>query len=398
MTVTDAPAPTADAEPEAPSTDLATQPEGHTALAELAAGTGLDTIPGREELAGLAAMAVTLAAANAVPDALRNKPNDVFLVLLTGRELGMGPAAAVRTLYVVNGKVTLPPKARAAAVRQRGLGRVWPHSTGCQCGLEVPYNDGTAATWHTTKADEGHQVTYSFTFTMADAARAPEKAGSKATLADKYTTMGYPQRMLSWRALGYLLDDHYPEVGTGLYSADEMGAMVDEDGHVVIDLASTDPLGGMHTPRGHAGATPPPPPPEADPEAIADLQARIDALPTDARPALIELWMAQRDGAEPMAALAHLPQRQLARARGMVSSVEARAKRGEWGPWPVPVPVPPADNTQGKVLTEAEDAEYVAEAERGYDVTELAKKPKAGVEDGAARERERVDEAKEGSR
>lgn len=339
MTMTDAPTtdtPTTDPDPE-PSTELATPDpaaEAEAHLATLAAGAGLDTIPGREELAGLAAMAVTLAAAHALPDALRGKPNDVFLVLLTGRELGLAPAAALRSLYVVHGSVTLPPKVRAALVRQRGLGRLWPD----------PANNATSATWHTTKADEDHQVTYSFTFTMDDAARVPEGRG-KGTLADKYATMGYPQRMLSWRALGYLLDDHYSEVGTGLYSPDEMGAMVDDDGHAVIDVGHTDPLEGMNAPRGHGPAQSDPKAEPADEADQAELRRRITALPSDeARAVLLELWSADRDGAEPLPYISHLQRRHLVRAKAMVASIEARAKKGEWGEW-----APPADPATGEV-------------------------------------------------
>lgn len=339
MTVTDTPT-TEATEPEPPAdpppgSDAAAMPDGHAALAELAAGGGLDVHPGVAELRGLAAMAVTLAAAHALPATLQGKPNDVFLVLLTGRELGLAPAASLRSLYVVNGLVTLPPKVRKGLVTRRGLGRVWPHTHGCACGMDVAYNTTDIATWHATKTDEGHQQVYSFTFTRADAERAPEsnRAGA-GNLWDKYTKQGYPQRLMSWRALGYLLDDVFSEVGVGLYAPDEVGAYVDEEGSPVIDVASTDPFPGHAAPRGHAGSVPPPPPPPADPEAIADLRQRVDALPAEGKAALIALWTAPREGVEPMVPVDHLPQRQLPRARGMVSSIEARAKRGEWGPWP----------------------------------------------------------------
>jgi hypothetical protein len=360
---TDAPAeptpPTA--EPAEPGTGLA--PAADT-LHDLA--HGLDLMPAVAELQGLAALAVTLAAANAIPADLRGRPNDVFLVLLTGRELGLAPTAALRNLYIVNGKVTLPPKVRKAMVTKRGLGRVWPHAGPrriptdpgeperwrlCPCGSDDPDNDAERATWHATRADEDHQVTYTFSFGKADALRAssnPKNDRSDTNnLWHKYEAQGYPQRMVSWRALGYLLDDVFSEVGTGLYAPDEVGAMADEEGNAIIDVTTTDPFPGHAAPRGH-NAPPPPPPAMASDDERADLARRIANLPPEAKQALHGLWT-NSDGVEPVAALAVLPQRQLARAKAMVRSVEGRAKKGEWGTW-----APPADPETGEVPTSAQ--------------------------------------------
>ncbi len=365
MTTTEpAPEATVEPAPPEPTTDLAI-PTPADELAALAAGAGLPAVPGWQEMQGLAAMAVTLSAASCVPVALRGRPNDVFLVLLTARELGIAPTAALRTAYVVNGLVTLAPKLRAAMVRQKGLGRIWPDKG----------NDREGATWHATRTDEGHAEVYSFTFTMEDARQVKEKSG---TLADKYTTMGYPQRMVSWRALGYLLDDVFPEVGTGLYSADEVGATTDDEGHPVIDVRSTDPLPGTDAPRGHAGSTPPPPEPEADDETKDDLKARIARLPDEAKAALLEMWTTPRDGVEPVHPLSRLPKRQAGRAKAMVASIEARAERGEWGEMPAesaqepnPAPIPPETPDEPQTTPDdvpaPEDAAATAELVRAHD-------------------------------
>lgn len=276
--------------------------------------------PSWKEMQGLAAMAVTLSAAHAVPEALRQRPNDVFLVLLTARELGIAPTTALRTAYVVNGAVTLAPKLRAAMVRQRKLGKLWPDTE----------NDRESATWHATRADEQHERVYSFTFTMDDARGVPDK---NATLADKNNWKAYPQRMLSWRALGYLLDDVFPEVGTGIYSPDELGAVTDEEGTPVIDIASTDPLPGTKAPRGHKPPLEEAQPP-ANPDELAQLRAVIEDLPDDARGELLDLWTKPRDGAGNLPPLAKLEQRHMARARAMVESISKRVDKGEWGGWP----------------------------------------------------------------
>jgi hypothetical protein len=292
-----------------------------------------EVIPSWKEMQGLAAMAVTLAAANAVPQALRGRPNDVFLVLLTARELGVAPTAALRTCYVVNGTVTLAPKLRAAMVRQQHLGRIWPD----------PGNNRTTATWHATRADEDHAQVYSFTFTLEDAQAVPEKVNQKmATMADKDNWKAYPQRMLSWRALGYLLDDIFPEVGTGLYSADEVGSTTDDEGNPVIRVDATDPLPGTAAPRGHHGSTPPPPNPADDPldgevaHGLAERIARLAQVP-EAKAALVALWTQPREGSDPLPHFADLRRRHKARAEAMILSVEARLQKGEWGEPPEPV-------------------------------------------------------------
>lgn len=306
----------------------------------LVPGLDIPIIPGRAEMQDLVALAVTLAAADAVPVALRNKPNDVFLVLLTARDLGVALTTAMREFHVIEGKVTVSPKVKLAMVRERGRRegwRVWPD----------PNNDHEQATWHGTREDTPG-VTWSSTFTIHDARRVsvPKWEGSgqgrrkvgDATLADKDNWENYPQRMLSWRAVGYLMDDAYGEVGTGLYSPDELGAMTDDEGNI-LDISIADPLEGTKAPRGHGPKPPDPgdqPLAEADPDTYADLRRRIDALTAsgdEVKAALLELWTKH----DPEAGITALPQfdrlqvRHRLKAKAQVESIEGRMKRAEWG-------------------------------------------------------------------
>lgn len=307
----------------------------------LIAGTDLLVVPPTNELDAIAQMAVTFAAAGVVPTALRSKPNDVFLVLMTARDLGMGLTTAMRECHVIEGKVTISPKCKLAMVRQQGLGRIWPD----------PGNDGEGATWYAERNDQpGVQHRYTFTKAMATAAGLlPGK--------DKSAWKTYPERMLSWRACGYLLDDVFGEVGTGLYSPDELGAVTDADGQVVIDVVgSAEPLAGMSAPRGH-NAPPPPPEEPATADQIAGLRKRIHALPNpDGRKALLALWGAPRSDEDPRPKLPMIDQlmaKQVKIADAMVASIEQRAKRGEWGDWEpateaeqATTDAPAADDTQ----------------------------------------------------
>ncbi len=289
------------------------EPERTLALAP-ALPEAVPAFPGYQEMQGMAAMAVTLSAAAAVPGAMRGKPNDVFLVLLTGRELGIPPTTAIRECHVIDGKVTISPKVKLAMVRQSGLGRVWPDAS----------NDAEKATWHAERADQ-RGTTFSSTFTMDDARR----TSGKNALVGKDNWKNYPQRMLSWRALGYLLDDVFSEVGTGLYSPDELGAMTDEDGRV-IDVGQVDPLPGTAAPRSHNAAPPEPP---ASAEDLADIAKRVQAITAvpGARAALLELWSKPKENGSPtLPAPGDLLARHVRVARAMLEAVEKRMAKGEW--------------------------------------------------------------------
>lgn len=317
-------------------------------------GLDMPIVPAREEMRGLAEMAVTLCQARALPDALRDKPADVFLILLTARDLAVSLTTALREFHVIDGKVTTSPKVRMAMVRQQGIGRIWPHQgprplvdpeTGaqklaadgepmwrlCECGNEHGDNDADAATWHAERADQPGTI-FSSTFTHAMASAIIVKGND--TLADKNNWRNYPDRMCSWRSLGYLMDDAFPEVGTGLYSPDEMGAVTDEEGLPVIDLDQTTPLVGQRHKRGQRGGrarndqgaeTP------ANPADLIDLGKRIGVLPAAAVVVLKELWKAKE-----LPSLADLLHRHTVIAKALVESIEKRARKGEWGEWAPP--------------------------------------------------------------
>jgi hypothetical protein len=275
------------AKPEPPISDEALE-----RVAELAGAIdGLPLVPNADEVRQLAAIAVVATAAGNVPKPLRGKPNDAFMVLLEGRALGLAPTTALRMLHVIDGTVTVPPKVKLALVRQAGLGEVWPDAG----------NDGTSATWHATR--DGR--TYAYTFTMADA-RAAE-------LDRKDNWRHYPGRMLSWRALGYLLDDVFPDVGTGLYAPDELGALTDEDG-LPIEASGWEAPPGMNRPQ---AAQPPAPVEMADDDTVAAvwLRARrlVDVAPAEAEE-LRKWWQA---GGYPQAEPGRMPAK-------AVRAIEAR--------------------------------------------------------------------------
>jgi hypothetical protein len=293
----------------------------------------LATVPAGDELRALAQMAVTFASASLVPKALRDKPADVLLVLMTARDLGLTVTTALRKLHVIDGQVTVAPTLKLAIVRQRRLGRVWKDA-GSGPGW---------AKWYAIRADDPAGFVESSEYGVTDArsqglvgadcdptagthGRGSKQAAGWLSCGCKRNWAQSPQRMPSHRALGYLMDDVFPEVGTGLYSPDELGAIVDAEGNPVIDVTEVGPVDGMPVPE----PSPAQRQAQADAEYISpddawQLQARILSLPDEQRLALRERWKAQdRLGQRPPWAI---PSTAVTLARNLVAGVESDAAK-----------------------------------------------------------------------
>lgn len=291
-------APAADIEPAAGVTALPAlpEPELHT------------TVPAVGELQTMAQLATTFANAGLVPRDLQGRPADCLLVIMSARDLGISITDGFRLLYPIDGRVTVAPKLKLAIIRQRGLAKIWPD----------PDNGPTSATWHAER--EG--IRYRQTFTIEDA--------RNAGLAAKDNWKKYPAQMLQWRALGYLIDVVCPEVGTGLYSADELGAITDDDGNV-IDVSEVEPVvpGDTRGRGGPAGSDAPGGELPADPDELWQFQLRVHALPEAAGLA----WRAVK-----MKALGHgvatptFTREQLRGAKSAIVAVEKDAAKAdpEW--------------------------------------------------------------------
>lgn len=347
----------APAEPAQHEHDDPTAPEPHheepPAALEIRTGAvgsalpDLAVIPPETEMRALAQLANTLAQADAVPKALRRKPNDVFLVLLTARDTGVALTTAMREFHVIEGTVTLSPKVKLAMVRQSGQGRIWPAGD----------NTAMSATWHATRTDQpDHTVTSTFTWEDAQLAgladsRCTPKAhwkGTNQSCLCKDNWKRYPQRMVSWRAAGYLLDDVFPEVATGLYSPDELGAITDQDGNA-IDVVGVEALPGMRGGRQPAA----PAEDQADEEVKNELIRRIESLTYEHREDF-KAWWASEIGVR----VANLPARLVAKAKARLAFVEAQPGAVEQAP----AAESPQDAEEGQTADGEGDAPEEAQA------------------------------------
>lgn len=145
--------------------------------------------------------AVALSPSSLIPKHLRGKDDketlaNVTLVLAYGAELGLGAVASLSGIAVVNGRPFAESQTLAAAVRASGL---------CLY-LRRTEAAGGKVTWETQRRGDPSPESRTFTWEMA----------GKAGLNGRDTYKAHPERMLSARALGWLLRDVYPDVVKGL--------------------------------------------------------------------------------------------------------------------------------------------------------------------------------------
>jgi hypothetical protein len=161
-----------------------------------------------------------------------NKASQVIVAAQTGHELGLGPAASLRALYVApSGKPTLYAESAHALVAKSGQLEDWKQEiTGT--------GDDLSATYHVKRKGMAWK---SATFSVADARRAglvkSESGWSK-----------YPERMVLARAKAFAYHDVFPDV--------LLGVAIEGDG--ADEGAGPEPV----------AAAPPIPPPPSGPDPL----------------------------------------------------------------------------------------------------------------------------------
>lgn len=155
-----------------------------------------------QSLDGAMQLARWLATSSFLPEKLRGKEADVFAIVLAGVELGLPPMAALRGIYVVNGRTALESRTKAAICIQRGA------------AVYIRRTEHTplATTWETLRRGETEPRSYRYTRQEAEASGLTRKDGP---------WQQFPQRMISHRALGWLCDDAYPDVVLGVATAED---------------------------------------------------------------------------------------------------------------------------------------------------------------------------------
>ncbi len=363
MTTTDPAAETVTGElVDSPATDLAVVDDTRAAIDRAAehaiANPG---VPGADEFLALAAQARILSMSGAAPKPVQDDPYVAFHLALVGRDFGLSPSAAMTMIDIIQGRwddrrkrydytFSLSPQLMNAQIRRLGLGSIVPAVREVDRAVAVVLAPGgrldprCSRSWPDHVADCGCDgIVGDSEFTWDDArlaglvggkcrpgehhkeTRTRSNGGTYQACGCNQGYITYPKRMMWWRAAGFAADDWLPEAGLGMYTAEALGAPVDENGRM-IDVAS------VELPDGYDPDQPPVvEDPVADESVRAAVQERIDALNDDARAALRVLWKGGEDGSgQVLFPPAELHVSEIPVAEALIASIEARAAAGEF--------------------------------------------------------------------
>lgn len=181
-----------------------------------------------------------LAQATVIPTNLRNKPADVYAILLLGRDLGLSPMQSILGIHCIEGRPSVSAQTAVALVKRSPLCKFFR-------AIESTPTRATYETWRV-----GEPEAQRLTYTIEDAAR--------AKLTGKNTWQAHPAAMLRARAAMAIARDVYPDVIGHLYDEDEL----DE----IRDRASQERMVAPPPPKITA-----PPAPARDTRATAPAQA-----------------------------------------------------------------------------------------------------------------------------
>jgi hypothetical protein len=155
-------------------------------------------------MGGAMKAAEQLARSSLIPRALHGKPGDVLVVLLTGREFGLGPMQALRSIHVMDGKPVMAADLMVGLCVARR--EVCEHFT-------LAESTGKRATYKTKRVG-GAEVSLTWTIEQATAAG--------LTARDNWRK--YPDAMLRARCSAALARAVYPDLLAGTYDPDELDA------------------------------------------------------------------------------------------------------------------------------------------------------------------------------
>lgn len=133
-----------------------------------------------------------------IPQHLRSE-GEILAVIMAGRELGLGPMASLRSLFIVKGKVGLSYDAMVGLLRQAGYRVEWKETTNTRAVLVLTHPDGSThtETWDVERA-------------------------KKAELWGSSMWKKYPDTMLRARCVSSAARAFAGDVLAGCYSVDEV--------------------------------------------------------------------------------------------------------------------------------------------------------------------------------
>lgn len=165
-----------------------------------------ELLPAPKSTAEAMELAKTLASSQLIPKAFQQRPGDVFVAMMWSHSLGIPIVQGLQGIAVINGKPSLYGDALLAVCMGSGqMADIEETVTGNA--------DNLTATCKVTR--RGKPTPVVSTFSMADA--------RAAGLLDKPGPWKqYTSRMLKMRARAFALRDAFPDVLSGIASAEEM--------------------------------------------------------------------------------------------------------------------------------------------------------------------------------
>jgi hypothetical protein len=141
-------------------------------------------------------------AAGLVPRGLT--PEQAYLSLLAGRELGLSDVQSLRLVQAIEGRISLTAQAMGGLLQRAGGSIIWHESTDAVADVEVRFGGSVRRT--------------RWTIDMA----------KRAGLAGRGTWNKYPMAMLSARALSDACRYAAPSVLAGVYDPEELASIPQE--------------------------------------------------------------------------------------------------------------------------------------------------------------------------
>lgn len=217
-------------------------------------------------LAEALGLAERLSKSGLVPDALKNKPQDVLVIVMTGHELGLGTMQSLRSISVVNGKAIISADLAVSLAKKHP-----------EClYFRLVESTSERATYETERKGEGKTR---MDWTMKQAA--------EAGLVGRGPWKTYPAAMLRARCGMALARAVFPDALLGVYDPDEAQDMKGGRPAAVAVEINALPATATQTPAPQpedaalVDATPAPAP-QASPEdaLVAELVAAVHSANT----------------------------------------------------------------------------------------------------------------------
>ena len=147
-------------------------------------------------------------------------PEQAIAIILQGRELGIPTMTALQTINVIQGKITVSPQLMLALINRSGLSesfQITNESNGAKCTMK-------------RRGNPAHTEIFG------------DKEAQAMGLSGKDNYKKQPATMFRWRAVAACARLVFPDVVLGLYTPDEMGATVNDQGEFIPTANDVAPL------------------------------------------------------------------------------------------------------------------------------------------------------------